>query len=360
MKGNLRMPAEWEKQDAVWLQWPSEKNSHGYQMKLEPIWLRMVEVLSQSAIVRICANNEADFDHVARQLSFYDISSRNVDIDFIPTDDVWVRDNGPTFVKSEDGIAAIIWRFNGWGGRYLCNLDKKVPYKIAKILDVPFFEADMVAEGGNIEVNGWGDMICSRSAILNKNRNPDMSREQAEEVFKKYLGVRNIIWLPGAETDDIEKTGWSDDTDTHVDTIARFVNPDTIVYNWADSSTDCAHPVLNRNFQALKQAVLASGKRPRLVPLPIPRDGYYSTSKVGVGGAINGLDYAVRTDASYTNFLISNGVVLVPVYGNINDTRALKILGELFPRKEVIGINCGAIAENGGEIHCITQQQPEA
>jgi len=143
-----------------------------------------------------------------------------------------------------------------------------------------------------------------------------------------YLGAENIIWLPGMKTEDVEEAGWSDDTDTHIDTIVRFVNPDTIVYSWVDSPYDRTYPMLKKNYEALKEVVLASGKRPNLVPLPIPEHGYYSTSRVGVGGGVMEFNH-IRTDASYTNFLISNGVVLVPTYGNVNDERAIKTLQEI-------------------------------
>jgi len=355
-----RMPAEWEEQEAVWLQWPHE-DSHGYQRKLESIWLEMTEILRQNVIVRICTEDQRRADHIRHQLEFYDIGLSQVEIYAIPTNDVWIRDDGPNFVVSKDGkLAAVDWRFNGWGGRYPHDLDKKVSGKIVKILGIPFLNANMVGEGGNIEVNGKGDLICTRSAALNDNRNPGRSQEDAEEIFSKCLGVKNTIWLPGMETENNGEAGWLDDTDTHVDTIARFVSPSTIVYSWSPFSDDCVYPMLKRNLQALKEAVLASGRHPDLVALPVPKDGYYSTSKVGIGGSIREFDYAVRTDASYTNFLISNKTVLVPVYGNINDDRALKIIKEHFPDRDVIGVNCGAIAENGGEIHCVTQQQPKA
>jgi len=354
-----RMPAEWERQEAVWLQWPHEK-SPGYQRKLEAIWLEMTEILKQGVIVHICTEDQRGVDHIVHQLRFYSIGFDQVEIHTVPTNDVWIRDNGPTFVVDKNKELAVLrWQFNGWGGRYPHDLDKKVPLRISNILDIPLLDAGMVGEGGNIEVNGEGDLICTRSAILNDNRNPGRSQEDAEEVFKRYLGVKNAIWLPGMETERVEKVGWSDDTDTHIDTIVRFVNPTTIVYSWSPPD-DCAYPMLKRNLQVLRRATLASGKRPDLVALPIPEGGYYSTSKVGVGGSIKEFDRAVRTDASYTNFLISNEVVLVPTYGNVNDDRALKIFREHFPGKDVIGINCGAIAENGGEIHCITQQQPKA
>lgn len=354
----FRMPAEWEKQRGVWLQWPHEDKSRGYQRKLEQIWLEITGMLKQRAVVYLCVQDERRREHVERQLQFYGIGLDNVEFYIIPTNDIWIRDNGPTFVVGESGeLAAVNWIFNGWGNRYPHDLDKEVPRQIAKALGIELFLVDYVMEGGNIEVNGVGDLICARSATLNRNRNPGVLPQKIEEVFRSLLGVKNIIWLPGMETEDVEEAGWSDDTDTHIDTIVRFVNPDTIVYSWVDSPYDRMYPMLKRNHEALKEVTLASGKKPNLVALPIPEHGYYSTSNVGLGGQVAGAEH-IRTDASYTNFLISNDVVLVPIYGNVSDERAIKTLQEIFSRREVIGINCGAVAENGGEIHCFSQQMP--
>ncbi len=356
----FRMPAEWEKQKGVWLQWPHENKNHGYQRKLEAMWLEMTEMLKQRGLVYICIPDVKRRRHIEHQLRFYGIGLDNIEFHIIPTDDVWSRDNGPTFVVGEKGELAIAnWQFNGWGGRYEYGLDNLVSARIAKNLKIPIFEVDIVAEGGNIEVNGRGTLMVARSAILNNNRNPGVTQEQIEEIFKTYLGISNIIWLSGMNAEDVEGLGWSDDTDTHIDTVARFVNPDTIVYSWTNDKSDPMYLLFRKNLEELKEAVLESGKHPELVPLPIPKDGYYSTSQTGEGGSITKFSRAVRTDASYTNFLISNDTVLVPVYGNVNDDRAIKILAELFSGKEVLKVNSGTIAENGGEIHCVTQQQPE-
>ena len=194
------MPAEWKKQEAVWLQWPHEDDCHGYQMKLESIWLQVTETLKQNAIVHICIQDEKRREHIKHQLQFYSIGLDHIKFHIIPTNDVWIRDNGPTFVVGENGeLAAIGWQFNGWGNRYPHDLDKEVSRQIAETLRVPFLNVPLVTEGGNIEVNGEGDLLCTRSAVLNKNRNPEMSQEDVERIFKTYLGVKNIIWLPGME-----------------------------------------------------------------------------------------------------------------------------------------------------------------
>ncbi len=355
----FRMPAEWEKQKGVWLQWPYE-SSHGYQRKLEGLWLEMTETLKQEGMVFICAYDEQRKEQIAKQLVFYGIGLDNIEFHIIQTNDVWVRDNGPTFVVNQKGQLAIVkWNFNGWGARYPFDLDDLVPAHIAKKLGIPIFSTGLVGEGGNVETNGQGTIMATESAIINENRNPGITKEAIEEVYRTYLSATNIIWLPGMKTENFEEVGWSDDTDTHIDTIARFVNPNTIVFSWINEPDDPVYPMLKRNLDALKEAVLETGEHPDLVPLPIPKNGYYSTSRVGEGGNITKVSKSLRTDASYTNFLIANNTVLVPVYGNINDDRAIGTLTELFPEKNIVRVNCGAIAENGGEIHCVTQQQPE-
>jgi len=333
---------------------------HGYQRKLEGMWLEMTETLKQEGEVFICAFNESERKHIARQLDFYGIGQDNIEIHIIQTNDVWARDNGPTFIVDQEGRLAVAkWKFNGWGTRYPFDLDNMVPLKIAEILGIPVFFTGLVGEGGNIEVNGRGTVMAAKSAILNDNRNPGVSQEEVEEIFKIYLGAKNIIWLPGMRTDNFDQMGWSDDTDTHIDTIARFVNPTTIVYSWTEDKSDPVYPMLKRNLEALQRAILETGEPPELVALAMPKDGYYSTSQIGDGGNITKVGKSVRTDASYTNFLIANGAVLVPVYGNINDDQAVETLTELFQDRKVIRVNSGVIAENGGEIHCVTQQMPE-
>jgi agmatine deiminase len=193
------------------------------------------------------------------------------------------------------------------------------------------------------------------SAVLNMNRNPDKSREDIEQELHKLLGVNNFLWLIGVRKDD--DVQWTDDTDMHVDILARFVNETTIVYSSEKDESDAFYPILHRTEQELRK--YASKKGFILVPLPMPKNGVYSVSHIGGGGNLLNSNDRSRTIASYTNFYIANKVVLMPAYGNVNDEVARKTLQELFPHRDVIPVNVVDLVENGGEIHCVTQQQPE-
>jgi len=352
------MSAEWEKHEGTCLQWPHDDQWPGYQLKLEKSWLEMVEALHEHENVHIIVQDERRREHVEQQLKFFGIGLKNIDSYIIPTNDIWARDNGPIFVVNKEGKLAITnWEFNGWGGRYEHEMDNLVPLRIGEELSMPVFSPPMVLEGGAVEVNGKGTFMATRSSIINPNRNPGKTQKDVEEIIKKYLGIKHFIWLTGAKTDD-PSIGWADDTDTHIDTAARFVNESTVLYTWAEEETEPRYSMLKKHYEELREATTESGKALTLVPLPLPRGGIYSTSKVGAGGGIAESPAPVYTDATYTNYLVANGVVLVPVFGNVNDDRAKKIIGEQFPDREIIGINCVALSENGGEIHCVTQQQP--
>jgi len=355
---DFHMPAEWEAHEGTWLQWPHDDQWPGYQLKLEKSWLEMVDALHEHENVHIIVQDERRGEHVEGQLKFFGIGGNNIDFHIIPTNDIWARDNGPIFVLDKGGKLAITnWKFNAWGGRYEYEIDNLVSPRIGKELSMPVFSVPMVIEGGAVEVNGKGAFMATRSSIINPNRNPGKTQKDIEEIIKKYLGIKYFIWLTGMKTDD-PSIGWADDTDSHIDTVARFVNESTVLYAWAEEESDPRYSMLKRHYEELQNATDQSGKPLTLVPLPLPKSGVCSTSQVGAGGGVTESSVSVQTDASYTNYLVANDVVLVPVFGNVNDDRAKKIIGEQFPGREIIGINCVALSENGGEIHCVTQQQP--
>lgn len=349
-KKGFHMPAEWENHEGTWLQWPHDGMFRGYQMKLESIWLTMVDILHKYERVHIIVSDERHRDHVMHQLKYFNISLETIDLYTIPSNDVWARDNGPIFVVSKDGDLAITnWMFNGWGNRFEYRLDNQVPAIIGDMLSIPVLNPPLTLEGGAVEVNGNGTFMATRTSIINPNRNPGKNQEEIEAIIKTYLGVKHFIWLSGMAGQECEKLGGV--TDTHIDGVARFTGVSTVLYNWTDDKLDPRYSFLLKHFRELQEATTESGKPLTLVPLPIPKDGVYR---------INPAYWRTTTltIASYCNFLVANGFVLIPVYGNVNDDRAKGIITEQFPGREVVGIEAVSLVENGGMIHCVTQQQP--
>jgi agmatine deiminase len=324
-----------------------------YHLKLESTWLSMARALQPHVVVRAVVGDERARDRLDAQLRWFGIGPRNVELHVAPLDDIWARDNGPIFVVDDAGKPAVTtWNFNGWGGRFEHGRDAALAARLAAALDLPVLAAPLVTEGGALEVDGAGSFLATRSSILNPNRNPGMDRDDVERVLAEYLGVRHCIWLSGAPPDVCEKLG--DTTDWHVDLAARFTPGGAVLYAATDDTHDPRHPWLARHCEELEKATDARGRPLDLVALPTPRVYSVSPSDSHPGGC------GSPTDASYTNYLVSNGVVLVPVYGHAEDERARAILAEHFPGREVIGIPALTLTEEGGAVHCVTQQQPKA
>lgn len=343
------MPAEWEPHEGTWLQWPQDKVYRGYELKLERIWINMVEALHDHEMVHLVVNCERQQDHVAGQLLYHNIGLKNVDFHIISTNDVWARDNGPIFVVNDDGDIAITnWGFNGWGGRFPYELDNKVPTAIGTQLDIPVFDVPMVLEAGAVDVNGKGTFLATKTSIIDSYRNPGMSRDDIDAVLSQYLGVTHFIWLTGAGRGECDK--WGDETDSHIDIVARFVDNSTVLYNTTNNLSDPRYQMLAKSYEELKAATNETGQPLTLIPLPLPE--IYQTS------SMTDWRRSSFTDAAYSNYLIANNVVLVPVYGHNNDQYGLEIIAEHFPGREVIGIEVVALIEHGGAIGCVTQPQP--
>jgi agmatine deiminase len=346
---DYHMPAEWEPHDGTWLQWPQDKVYDGYELKLQRIWLQMVDALNDHENVRVIINSEQQRDHLVDQLEYFDIGTQNVHFYVIPTNDVWVRDNGPIFVINDAGQVAITdWVFNGWGDRFPYELDDKVPSTIGETLGIPVFKVPMVLEGGAVGVNGKGTFMATKSSIIDSYRNPGMAQGDVEALLSRYLGVTHFIWLTGAGRDECGL--WGDETDSHIDIVARFADESTVLYNWTDDESDPRYGLLHKSYQELKSTTTEAGKPLNLVPLPMP--DVYQTS------GMTDWRRSTLTDAAYSNYLIANQVVLVPIYGHAYDERALKIIAEHFPGREIIGIEVLALIEHGGAIGCVTQPQP--
>jgi agmatine deiminase len=331
------MPAEWEPHAATWLAWPhNEETWPGKLPEIEEIYLQMIEALTGHEKVHLLVDDEAERERVDKKLSKHGLR-KNVVYFLVPTVDAWVRDYGPNFIRKEDGkIAFVNWMFNAWGGKYeSLARDNQVPDRLAPLLGVPVFSQDIVLEGGSIDTNGKGTVLVTEQCLLNSNRNPGLSRSGIEEILQKFLGLTHFIWLG----EGIE----GDDTDGHIDDITRFVNPATVVTAVEKNSADRNYAPLQENLKRLKQATDRDGKKLTLATLPMPNRVEASWG---------------RLPASYLNFYIANGVVLVPIFGHPRDGEALKILGELFPKRRIVGIRSESLVLGLGGIHCVTHEQP--
>jgi agmatine deiminase len=346
------MPAEWEPHEAVWLQWPDESMAEHHQMKLEGTWFAMVAAMAGHVLVRISVTGEAAAERLARELAWFGLADA-AEVYVIALDDVWARDSGPIFVVDREGAMSVTdWNFNGWGGRFPHERDGGVAAAVAERLGMPHLRPATTLEGGALEVNGTGSLIATESSILNDNRNAGISREAIEAELEMYLGVRNVIWLSGAPKDVCDAFG--DVTDWHVDIAARFTDRSTVLYCWTEDRDDPRYPYLVRHVERLKEATDEDGRSLDLVPLVMPEVRSVSPRSYGAPMSRSGS----LTDAAYTNYLVTNGVVLLPVYGQREDEDAKAILREHFPGREVVGIPALTLTEEGGAVHCVTQQQP--
>ena len=357
---NYRMPAEWEPHDAVWLQWPdiSMRGTPSYARKLLSTWLEMTAILGDHVNVRIAASNAAVVDDVERACIGYGVNMARIKVHAIPLNDVWVRDNGPIFVKSPDGeLVATDWNFNGWGqDAAIIDRDRQVSAAIAKLCSVRRMIGGIVAEGGAIEVNGSGTLMATRSSILNPNRNPGKSQKEVEAALSQLLGVTNFVWLSGAPSDACLKLG--DATDFHIDLVARFVGRNVVLANYTEDHNDPRKPFMDRHIAELKAATDETGTRLDVILMAAPH--MISVSTVRFSGVGFSIAPGAPTDAAYSNYLVTNGLVLVPVYGRPEDIQAKAVIAEHFPGREVLGISAISLTEQGGAIHCVTQQQPAA
>ena len=337
-----RMPAEWEKQEAIWYSWPhSEDTWPEVFPNIPKVFAEMVFHLSQTQEVKI---NVLDTEHEVKVRAILEANGANLSLVkfyHIPTNDSWCRDHGPTFVVREvDGKtekAIVNWNFNSWGSKYPYELDNAVPSEILKYQPLPSFNPGIVLEGGSIEVNGAGSVLTTRACLLNKNRNPHLSQTQIEDYLKAYLGIKQVLWL--------EDGILGDDTDGHIDDLSRFVNENTIVTIVEDDTTDGNHRLLEENLHLLRSMKNLDGKPFDIITLPMPEP-------VVLQG--------IRLPASYANFLIANNVVLIPFFNDKSDQKALDILQGCFPTRKVIGINCRELVLGLGTLHCVSQQEPAA
>lgn len=337
-----RMPAEWERHEATWFTWPRPEGI-SFPDKYDtvpPVYATLIKHLVQGEDVHINVWHAEMEAWVRGLLEKERTPMARVRFHHFPSYEPWCRDHGPIFlVREQHGKrerAIVDWGYNAWGNKYPpFDLDDAVPQHVAKLRGLPLFSPGIVMEGGAIDVNGCGTLLTTESCLLNPNRNPHLNQAQIEQYLKDYLGVTNILWLG----DGIA----GDDTDGHVDDLTRFVGPNTVVTVVEENPADENHRPLKDNLKRLRAMKDETGRPLRIVELPMP--------------ALREID-GQRMPASYANFYIANGIVLVPTYGDANDTRALEILQREFPDRRVIGVDSTELIWGLGSFHCISQQEP--
>ncbi len=336
---SYRMPAEWQPQAATWLAWSHNSDTWPHNLaEAQREFVELVQTIARCQQVFVLCGGPAA--HQAR--AAFTAADSNIVLVDIPTNDAWARDYGPTFVVDEAAseLVAIDWHYNAWGGKYPpFDSDQQVAKRVAQHLQVECVSPNLCFEGGAIEINQSGVMLSTKSCALDPNRNKDHSLEQIEQTLIKSLGASSVIWLQG---DAIE----GDDTDGHIDQLARFTDDKTIVYAWSDDENDPQGSGLQQNLTDLKSGLVSNGlEDTRLVPLPLPMPIYFRQ---------------MRLPASYCNFVITNQQVIVPQFGAASDQQAIEILAPLFPDREVIGLPSFHLSVGLGSFHCLTQQQPES
>ena len=342
------MPAEWERHEATWLGWPH--NETDWPGKIDTIrWVygEMVRKIAPGERLRLLVRHRADEKLARSYLGRAGADLGQVDFVVHPTNRGWTRDTGPLFVRRGRGrraeTAIVHFHFNAWAKYDDWRKDRRVPDTAARLLEKPLFDAEsggrpFVLEGGGIEVNGRGTLLTTEECYLDPKvqvRNPGLGRADYEEAFRRYLGVKNVLWLVAGPV--------GDDTHGHVDDICRFVNPRTLVLIRETNRRDLNHRALAENWERIADLRLEDGSKPEVIPLPMPAPIHFDGE---------------RLPASYANFYIANAAVIVPTFNDPNDRVALGILGDLFPDRPVVGIHAVDLVLGFGSLHCLTQQQP--
>ncbi|XP_027330840.1 agmatine deiminase [Abrus precatorius] len=360
----FHMPAEWEPHAQCWMGWPERPdNWRDGAVHAQRVFASVASAISRFEAVTVCASS-AQWENARSQLP------EHIRVVEMSMNDSWFRDIGPTFVVRRstpeagiavDRIAGIDWNFNSWGGfedgcYFDWNLDSLVAKKILDIEKIPRFSHSMVLEGGSIHVDGEGTCLTTEECLLNKNRNPHLSMNQIEDELKAYLGVRKVIWLPRGLYGD-------DDTNGHIDNMCCFVKPGVVLLSWTDDETDPQYERSIEAYSLLSNETDANGRKFEIIKLHVPGPLYMTEKEAN--GIVQDNDakprlQGTRLAASYVNFYIANEAIIAPQFGDKKwDNEAIRVLSEAFPHHEVVGIEGSReIVFAGGNIHCITQQQP--
>lgn len=338
MKSTRVLPAEWAPQSFVQLTFPHQETDWNYMLE-EALgcFIQVAEAIARFEDVLIVSPNPETFSG-----RFSEKGLKRIFFARIPSNDTWARDHGGITILENDRPVILDFMFNGWGLKFPAYLDNLITPGLADagiFGNTPVHRGGLVLEGGGIESDGEGTVLTTSECLLSSNRNPHLSKKQIERKLKTIFGLKRVLWLDHGFLE-------GDDTDSHIDTLARFCNPTTIAYVKCDDPKDAHFHALQKMEAQLKTFRTAAGEPYRLVPLPWP-DACFETD-------------GHRLPATYANFLIVNGAVLVPTYGVPQDTEALNTLRSIFPDREIVSVNCRALIRQHGSLHCITMQYPAA
>jgi agmatine deiminase len=334
------MPPEWAPHAATWLVWPKKPDTWpGLLDRIPPIYAQMVRALAEGEEVHVLVD-DAPMETAARAvLREHRADAPSVVFHHIPTNDSWIRDAGPTFLKSRNGLQTLLldWEYNSWGGKYPpFDLDNQIPRRLADLLGLPAVSPGVVLEGGSIDVNGAGVVLTTEQCLLNPNRNPHLSREQIEQILCDHLGVEKVLWLGDGIV--------GDDTDGHVDDLTRFVGERRVVTVVESDERDENFCPLRENRERLESMTDAQGRHLEIIDLPMPLPVIHEGQ---------------RTPASYANFYVGNAAVLVPTFDSgRRDEEAIATLRDCFPDRKAVDIRAVDLVWGLGAFHCLTQQQP--
>jgi agmatine deiminase len=333
-------PAEFAPHEATWLSWPHKEESWpGKIHNIYPAYSQFVKILTLSEKVRINVKDEQMKNFALSHLQLAGVDLSKVEFFFHPTNDAWCRDHGPAFlINPHSDIKKVIvdWGYNAWGNKYPpYDLDDVVPTLIGQHFKIPVFNPGIVMEGGSVEFNGKGTVLTSTCCLLNENRNSHLSQGEIEKYLSDYYGIDQILW--------VDEGIVGDDTDGHIDDTIRFINDDTVLTVVETKVHDENYELLQQNLKSLSKMRLLNGKQLNVVELPMPDEVVYDD---------------MRLPASYANFYISNKHVIVPTYQCNKDDKALEIISQCFPEREVVGIDSREIIWGLGSFHCLSQQEP--
>ncbi|MBL1276573.1 MAG: agmatine deiminase family protein [Ectothiorhodospiraceae bacterium] len=344
--GNIHLPAEWEQQSGVMLVWPhSQSDWAGHLLAVEETYREIVSAISQHEIALVVCFDDAHRKHIGQQLTAVSTID-NLRFAIAPSNDSWVRDTGPITLRSSGGnytpfeYQLLDFTFNGWGEKHPSTLDNLLTRHLHSdhhFPHCPVRTRPMVLEGGSIESDGQGTLLTTTRCLNNANRNPDLSLRETENRLKNEFGADRVLWLTQGFL-------LGDDTDGHIDTLARFCPDNTIVYSACTDPSDVHYPSLGNMAVELAAFTTADGQPYRLKPLPIPAAIYNAEG--------------ARLPANYANFLVINNAVLVPTYNDPNDKMALQTIAASFPRRTITGIDCRSLLQQLGSLHCATMQFP--